>query len=214
MKSPLPQEFYAEEYAARLLAASGCTRPVGLVVSYCLASSIGYEVARQVTSRQGSAPVLVALDGSPCPAESVLSAYREAAVRFAEDDAVHLLQPTESDLIERPKDVLAAMERELTDLAARSLREEELEEDLIQDMVEDLVHHTVDWLTHLVAAHNASFLQWEGDVVLVSSRDQPFEGPWPGARSTRVVRVDCSRAELLDQPRVRRAIADCMPSRL
>ncbi|MFE3765082.1 hypothetical protein ACFXPI_25365 [Streptomyces sp. NPDC059104] len=207
LSNPLPRAFSAEAYAHLLLENQPPTAPVKAVVSYCLASPIGYAVARKLSDGRSAPPVLVVLDGSPCPVESVRDAYREAVVRFAERDLEPAVAFTGADLTEHPDRVLGAMERELREIASRSLLEEDpdedFEEDVLDALVTDLVGHSVAWLTHLIASHNAVFPEWDGEVVMVMSRDHAFTGPWPGARATRVITVDCTRAELVSRPEVR-----------
>lgn len=67
---------------------------------------------------------------------------------------------------------------------------------VVREIVEDYVEVSMNWLRHLVAADNTAFMPWSGEVVQVQSRGSTFDGSWPGATVTRIVRVDSGRADL------------------
>jgi hypothetical protein len=62
------------------------------------------------------------------------------------------------------------------------------------------------WLVHLLAALTSRLPSWGGDVLHVVSSDHPYEADWPGARTTRTVRMPCSRNDLLGDERTQAAV--------
>jgi hypothetical protein len=60
----------------------------------------------------------------------------------------------------------------------------------------------LDWLSHLIAAQQASWPAWGGRAVQVVSRNHTCPATWPGAGTTETVRIGASRDELLRHPEV------------
>ncbi|MEU4244958.1 hypothetical protein [Actinoplanes sp. NPDC026619] len=211
MRAPLPRRPEAIGYAETLLAARSDERPVRAIVAYCMTSPIAHEVARMTAARDGLPVLLVALDGAPCPDSLVAQEYATLVRRFGGEGPPRVV-PTRDELIADPAGVLAAMAAELTEVATRATADGEPDEITVA-LVRDLVGKSSDWLTQLVAAHNALFPPWPGEMLLIVSRDHPFAGPWPGAAASRVHRVDCSREELLRHPDTRRYVAEAIGTR-
>jgi hypothetical protein len=60
----------------------------------------------------------------------------------------------------------------------------------------------LDWLSHLIAAHNAGWSRWGGRAVQIASRQHRCDAEWPGARTTETVRIAATRDDLLRHPEV------------
>lgn len=214
LTGPTPHAVTACAYAEALLARLAGHGPVDVVIGYCMASPIAHEVARLVTTPGRRPPTLITLDGSPCPAEFVRQNYRTMLARYAMAEITPRVTATDTDLAEHASQVLADMADELTAVALRSLAADSGSvDDVVTALANDLVRTGVAWLTSLVAAHNATFPAWPGDVVSVMSREHLFAEPWPGAGTTTLVPVDCARAELLTHPDACRAITDALAVR-
>jgi len=203
LAKPFPADLDAESYAAALVRSlDGDDRPVGLVVAVCTAAPIGHEVARLVSGRQGSAPTLVALDGAPIRPFDVIKAYEEAVAAYAGPQRRPSVSVTETGLRQRPEQLLAAIEAEFSDAATEALRARSLRAQSIAQIVRDTVGTSMAWLRHLVAAHNAAFHPWTGEVVLATSDEAYFLRDWPGAARTRQVAIGGRSNELVGHPRI------------
>ncbi|GAA3728632.1 hypothetical protein GCM10022225_07490 [Plantactinospora mayteni] len=214
MTHPLPAVPSAVEYAEALVREVTADRRVDAVVSYCLASPIAHEVARLTTGRQRCAPILIALDGAPCPATTVVDEYRRVLSGFGAPDTEPAVALSGRAMVDRPRLLLAEMASELRLHVVRAMSgvADEVDE-VALCLVEELVGKAIDWLTQLMAAHNAPFLPWPGEVLLVRSRDHPFNGPWPQVPTSRMWSVDCDREDLLRHPHARRLIAEALQQR-
>jgi len=201
MTAPLPARRSAATFAQAVL--SGCDPgPAPLVMAYCMGGPIAHEVAVAA-----SASSLVMIDGSPCRSDFVARVYRTQLNRFAERTVDSGVVFDEHDLIERPDDVLAWMAAELTDVVWSAFAVTE-DDEVTRTVADDLVARAVDWMAHLITTHNAAFPPWPGEVVLLASREAFFDEPWPGASNTTVVRVDCTRDELVTHPTTRRLVLE------
>jgi hypothetical protein len=209
---PLPTDADAESYAADLVRKlDGDDRSVGLVIAVCLAAPIGHEVAR-LLSQRGVVPTFVPMDGAPVKASDVIAAYQSAASGYGGQTRQAGVMVTESRLQEQPTDLLAAIRDELAESATAELRKASSRVDLVAPMAGEIVNVSIDWIGHLVAAHNAAFTAWDGEVVLATSDQTGFLGPWPGARCTRRVAVGGTSADLARNPLVCALLADEMAS--
>lgn len=205
LTAPFPRAVTAGEYAAELARRHGpFTGEVAAVLSYCMASSVAQELAVMV--RGGAGPVsMVLFDGEPVTPEAVDDQYRVARRQLAEQlgirsDGDGEVRPFDSaSLSRRPYDVIDWMRGSLVELGSTALGDDGSHEDddEARAIAEDLADFYLDWLVHLVAAHNASWPVWDGDVLHVMSRTHAFSQDWPGARSTERARVDSPRPELL-----------------
>ena len=211
----LPRGLTAVSYAEELLDRwTAPDRRVGAVLTYCMAAPIGHEVARLVGAQQGWHPTFLAIDGSPCPAWFVAEVFRDMVRGPAPADPGSTgAEITEAQLREDSAGVVSRMERELTERATRNLIEEFGDGVVVADIVRNFTDLSMDWLTHLVAAHNAPFSPWDGQAILLASREAPFQDRWPGVRTSRTVRLDCAREDVIGHPDVRRHLLDALATR-
>lgn len=213
LTDPPPQRTDARSYASDLVDRLDPARsPVEAVIAWCTASAIGLEVARLLAERTGTAPVLIALDGTVCTAQHVEQAYQKALGRYgnAGQAAVSL---TAAELRSQPAATVAAMRAELTGYASARLLTDPDDPDqaeLIAPMVEEVVEVSLDWLIQLIAAHNTEHLPWDGEVIVVTSAQTPFGGSWPNLAGLEVVALDCPAEELIGAP----AVAELLNARL
>jgi hypothetical protein len=203
-----PRRTEAVPYAEDLLRAHIPGDDVALVVSTCTAAPIGWEVARLLGTRSGSAPVFVAVDGVPCTSQNVIDAYHSALTRYRAADRPALVTVTESALRSRPAELLDAMRAELTGLATTALLGGRAPDGLTDPIVDEVVSVSLDWLTHLVAAHNAPYTPWDGAATVLASQDWSLGGDWPGASSTRIIRVECTAEELIGAAETRATLIE------
>ncbi|MEV5721080.1 hypothetical protein AB0L41_45060 [Amycolatopsis mediterranei] len=200
---PPPRRLDARAYAADLAEGLTDEEPVDLVITQCMSTSIGVEVARLLVAR-GHRPLLVALDGAPCAARHVAGSYRDTLRRYRADSAG--LAVTGAALRAHPADVLSAMRAELTGAATAALLAGAADAELVAPMVDDVVTVSMSWLGHLVAAHNAPGEPWPGETLVVTSRDTPFTGPWPAVPAPETVALDCAATELIGSDAVREVL--------
>ena len=194
----------AQEYAAALLPGAGPVEDVAAVVSFCMATPIAQVVAARVSHAQARPVPLVAVDGAPCPDVAVQRAFAGLAERYgASPDGIDV---TGDGLRAEPQQVLDRMADRLSEAATATLLAEVGDLEVARTVSAELVSGAVDWLRHLVAAHNADYPAWGGELTLVNSTDALVWEAWPGARSTTVVTAGCGRTEVLAHPRVAEAV--------
>ena len=211
LNKPMPMSLDAKTYAADLLRGlDGDERPVGLVVAFCFGSPIGHEVVRLLSERLARAPRYVSLDGAPVTAQQVALAYAEMVAAYGTGDHRPRVTVTGEALRDRPAELVADVRAELTELATARFRKVSQQPERAARMVDEVVQVSVEWIGHLVAGHNAAFPPLEGEVVLVTSAETAFPGPWPGAANTRRIGVDCPAADLVGRPEVARVLAEEM----
>jgi hypothetical protein len=99
---------------------------------------------------------------------------------------------------DEPAGLIEAMRAALLSDARRALGDEGGDD--IEFIAEQIIDRFLKWLVHLVAAAGASHGDLDGEVLHVMSRDHWNDAPWPGARRTRIVRLDCSHDDLLRRP--------------
>ncbi|MGC4880042.1 hypothetical protein ACLQ26_27705 [Micromonospora sp. DT43] len=208
-----PEALDATAYAAALIAPLDADpRPVGLVVAYCTAAPIGHEAARLLGERRGARPALVTLDGSGCPSTMVDAVYDSLLSRYTGASAGPDAEVSAAELRAAPQAVLGRMRDELTSAAARVLLADLGDPSLANEFAGQLVEEAVDWLRHLIAAHNADFTPWPGPVFMIGSTEPGFVGDWPGAAVTTTETVPCPRSELLRHPSTAALLATAMRS--
>ncbi|ONI91295.1 hypothetical protein ALI22I_09550 [Saccharothrix sp. ALI-22-I] len=186
-------------YAAELAARHGPFGPeVVAVLAYCMAAPIAQEVAALC----GAIP-LVLFDGEPSTPAGIADQYEVSVTQVREQlglPAVDRGLPFEDGLLsERPGECLESMRRAFVELAVSALRADSADEDA-EVVAAQVADFYLDWLSHLVAAHNASWPAWGGEVLHIASRRHSFTEDWPGARRTTVHRVDTERNDLLRHP--------------
>jgi hypothetical protein len=226
LSTPPRRQTTASAYADELLSAHGLAADPGLaaprpvaVLAYCMAAAIGQDLARLVAQGAGRPVPLIVLDGEPATAETVREQYRVVAAQLMTDLglAADVEEPEGAfapELLEKdPDGSVELMRASLTVLAAAAIAAEIDDACAAAETGAQLADVYVDWLVHLVAAHNATWPSWDGEVLHLTSRDHPFTdawyGPsWPGALRTTTERTRNDRAGLLRDPLVRERIAE------
>jgi hypothetical protein len=208
---PPSRELTSESYAARLVADHGPFGPeVAAVLAYCMGATIGQDVARLVSDSVGAAVPLILLDAeSPTPV-TIAEQYAMATGQLLEQLGSSGAPPGNtfdaSELRYSPSRSLDRMRRGLTELAATAIGGElgdAAESADVRDVAEQLSDVYVDWLAHLVAAYNATYPEWGGDILHLTSHDHHYQRDWPGGRRTVTVRMDRSREDLIGDSQVR-----------
>jgi len=206
---PFQRAVTAAAYADELIEAHGPFEAVAGLLSYCMAAPIAQHVAARLSA--GTSPIpMVTFDGEPATAAALDDQYGVTVAQLAAElgAALPRVDPIDAEtLANDPTSVVAAMRSGLTKLATIALADDEDEDDAadddsLADTVDGLTGFYLDWLVHLVAASNATWPRWGGEVLNVASRDHGYTGDWPGAAGTKLMRVDVSRPELLAQDTV------------
>ncbi|MBD0689554.1 hypothetical protein [Streptomyces sp. CBMA123] len=214
MRAELPDELHGAAYARQLIARSGVA-PARLagVVGYCMAGHLAQEAAARLTAATPAPPALILLDSGPSSADELWEECRDAlgvlgggrsAVPIDEATGRLLFDP--GRLRAEPHRTIEEVRSAVRQLAVEMLAEDTADEEETEEATAPLVDHFLDWLTHLVAAHNSASPAWGGDALHIVSRDHPFRAAWPGAQSTSTVTIDCARNDLLGHQGTRDAI--------
>lgn len=209
LTDPLPLEIDATRYAQRLIERLEADTPVAAVLSYCMAGPIAHEVALLLTERQGHPPRLLLVEASHHRPEVVAVAYRSSLAQFPPlpgTDGGITPESVVALVTSQPEDLVADMRRELERRAGAELVTDGEEPDEALLIAGEVAAHHMQFVVHLVAASNAEIPDWPGEALHIVSRDYPFDGEWPGARVTRVRRLDLSRGELLRGPEARELV--------
>lgn len=208
LRPPYPREFTAAAYAEQLWCRHG---PFGAgvraVLAYCMAAPIAQELAALLRATTGSRVPLVLFDGEAATARSVQEQYLLAAEKLGEllalDRARRTTAPFEpADLRARPAHVLRSMSEGLRELGERAARDHLVDPETVHAETEMFAAYHLDWLSHLIAAHNAGWSRWGGRAVQIASRQHRCDAEWPGARTTETVRIAATRDDLLRHPEV------------
>lgn len=204
---PFVRRLTGDDYAAELVDRHGpFGTEVAAVLAYCMAAPIAQEVAVRCGAGRDPVP-LVLFDGEPSTIEAVAEQYGVSAAQVSgEAGAGDPVLPFDPALLSAdPGASVELMRGRLVDLARRALDPDGVQADSAQ-LAGDVAEFYLDWLVHLVAAHNATWPRWGGEVAHVLSRTHTFAGDWPGARTTRHFRVDVERNGLLGHPRTREIV--------
>ncbi|WBC01112.1 hypothetical protein [Micromonospora sp. WMMA1976] len=216
---PNPTELTAAGYAKALRQGRGfADEDVQGVLAYCMAAPIAQELAAAVSAATDQPVPLVVFDGAPATAEAVNSEYQLARAKmwaFAAD-APYDHHPgevfSEDELRSSSSAVVERMRAGLRESAERAARSDGARSDIDEDEAEYLIEVFIDWLVHLVAAHNAAWSQWPGPLFQIVSRDTDAVDDWPGATGVQVLRMSSSRRDLLRDPQVRAAVLSFLSS--
>ncbi|MFF4850330.1 hypothetical protein [Streptomyces sp. NPDC001194] len=199
LTAPLPDALTGREYAQELLRAHGLAeREPAAILAYCASAPLAQELARHMVEAGRQAPPLVFFDAAPLTAQDITDDY--ATVLRQIDASAFEESGSRTDvasLIGTPEELVGAMREEMTRYARNSLAEDLFDEEEVELAAEQIVRVYLDLLTHQIAAYHGSAPAWGGDVVNIVSAGNPFQGEWPGARATRVVRTARDRAGLL-----------------
>lgn len=210
ISAPFVRDLTAAAYADRLIARHGPFGDVDAVLAYCMAAPIAQEVAARVSA--GRDPVrMILFDGEPATPAAVADQYMTTVKQVAEQLGTSAVADDldVATLAERPAETLAWMRGNLVRLAVDALADGDDDEDAL-DTAEALAEFYLDWLAHLVAAHNASWPAWGGEVYHVVSSEHTYVGNWPGARATTLFRCEVPRRDLLRRTEVADLVVSCL----
>ncbi|MFI9643387.1 hypothetical protein ACIG87_25615 [Micromonospora sp. NPDC051925] len=216
LKPPRARELTAAAYADHLWRRHGpFGTEVRAVLAYCMAAPIAQEVAARLTAASGSPVPLVLFDGEPTTAESVREQYLIGVEKLGGllslSPARHAPAAFEpAELRDRPEQALRRMHESLLELGERAARKGTVDPRLVRTEATMVADYYLDWLSHLIAAHNASWPRWGGPAVQIVSRHHVCEAEWPGAAATETVRVDVARHDLLRHPDVASIVQSVM----
>ncbi|WP_190232995.1 hypothetical protein [Streptomyces avicenniae] len=202
MGDSLPTRLSAREYAAELLSLSPLSdHGVRAIFAYCAAAPIAQEVAQLMLERGDGPLPVVFFDADPCEPETLWQAYVACIAQVEEQvSSAPLSASLLSELLDDPRALVGALERDLADRVTRSLTAEGFTEEELTHYRGQIMRSVLDYLVYLVAAHHSASPSWGGRLLHVVSEDHPYCGPWEGAPQTRLVRVKCDRAGLLRHP--------------
>ena len=209
LTSPFVRELTAPAYAAELVSRHGPFEPApAAALAYCMAAPIAQEIAALCDT--GPEPVpLVLLDGEPATPSAIDEQFEasldhfRSQFGFLDDAGDEPLRFDAESLSNRPLECVDRMRRRLVELGAEGLRLDGGDDEEVELIAHQAADFYLDWLVHLVAAHNATWPPWHGEVLHVVSANHPGTGNWPGARATTVRRVGAGRNELLGHPDAR-----------
>ncbi|MFF2385734.1 hypothetical protein [Streptomyces sp. NPDC058108] len=209
MAPPLPRAASAANYAQQALdTVAGSFGEVHAVLGYCMAAPLAQEAA----VRAGCPRVLL-FDGEPSTPHAVEVEYRKLLTSVGAPATLPSWWDT-ALLREHSERFLGLAEQHLTETIRRSLEEgaepDEYDDEDGDDALAPLVGGFLDWLAYLVAAYRTEHPAWDGSVINFLSRQQPEIVAWPGARSTRSVRVDTARDDLLSDAATRRQVMETL----
>ncbi|MFE4261105.1 hypothetical protein [Streptomyces sp. NPDC056883] len=205
LTAPLPDELTGRAYAEKLFSTHGVAdREIAGVLAYCASAPLAQELARHMVEAGSEAPPLFFFDAAPLTAQDITDDYTAVlrqidASGFEESGS----QTDVASLIGTPEELVAAMREEMTRYARNSLAEDLFDDEEVALASEQIVRVYLDLLTHQIAAYHGAAPAWGGDVVNIVSAGNAFQGDWPGARATRVVRTAHERASLLADPATR-----------
>lgn len=213
LDAPNPSELTAVDYAAALRQRhSFADGDVRGVLAYCMAAPIAHEVAAAVFAATGRPVPLVLFDGAPASASAVNSEYELARRKMWAFSADGPFEGgagenfSEDELRASPAAVVGRMREGLREVAELSLRSDGARPHVDEGDDDYLVEVFIDWLVHLVAAHNAAWSPWSGPLLQVVSRDTDPVEDWAGATEVGVARMSSSRRDLLRDPEVRAVV--------
>jgi hypothetical protein len=216
LNPPFPRRLSADAYARELLDRLGSVGDVRAVLAYCMAAPIAQELAAAVHAVTGRALPLILFDGEPASTSGVQEQY-EIALRKLGDllgvDPARLTPPAplvERALREHPEKELQAMRAGLLrvgEIAAADAPDDS--EDVMAD-AEAITEYYLDWLSHLVAAHNTSWPAWGGPAYQIASHGHECGSSWPSATRTVTVPIDTSRIDLMKEGRTAEAVVSIL----
>ncbi|GAA2048399.1 hypothetical protein GCM10009839_62450 [Catenulispora yoronensis] len=215
MQPPLPREPSTAGYVAEFLPDADVSSPVHAILTYCGASALGQELALRT-----GCPHLLSFNAELCTPRTIGTEYR-ALLESVTGDPVALPPWWDPALLaDRSDDFLKRCEAHLLDHIRQSLAAQfgadpadpTAAEDLreAEEALIPLLDGFLDWLAYLAASHRADHPAVDTDVISFLSQDQPAVDPWPGARSTRTIRVDTTRDDLLAHAATRGLVLEAL----
>lgn len=209
LEPPFPLALTAAEYADRLWQDHGpFGAEVRAVLAYCMAAPIAQHLLAAITAATGVELPLVLFDGEPATPQSLRDQYLLAANKLgellglAEGERSPAVTLDAAVLRDNPSEAVRRMRDGLLGLGARVAAQRPEDADAARLETLEISEFYLDWLIHLVAAHNAEWPAWGGPAVQIASRDHRCVPDWPGATGTETVRVGATRNELLHDPQV------------
>ncbi|KOX04363.1 hypothetical protein ADK65_04205 [Streptomyces sp. NRRL B-1140] len=211
LRGPLPRAVSGSGYAARLLAnvPSGAG-PVAAVAAYCASAPLAFEVAAALGGRP---PAIVLFDAEATSPETIAADYRArlAGLGVPPDEREPSRPVDAVALTDDPERLVDELTGELARRARAALRAAGADEAESAASATHMVSAYTDWLTHLVAAHHARTRPWEGEVLRLGSADSdPFGFPCAAGRSSRALRLNCDRFELLRSEETRAVVLEAL----
>jgi hypothetical protein len=212
IKPPHVRELTAPAYADRLLGTYGPFADVKAVLAYCASAPIAQELVASIAVRTGATVPLVLFDAELSTARSIEEEYLLASAKLGEvlflNEQARVPTPVlhEDLLRDRPELALRHLHEGLLQLGERAVEQGTDDPEEARGDAEAIADFYLDWLAHLIAAHNASWPAWGGAAVQVVSRDRPSYQEWPGAIATETVRIGATRDDLLRHPDVAQAV--------
>ncbi|ADL45383.1 hypothetical protein ACIBSS_33485 [Micromonospora aurantiaca] len=203
LSPPFPRQFSAGAYAMELLGRQGDVDGVRAVLAYCMAAPIAQELAAYVYAITGRALPLILFDGEPARAPAVQEQYEMALHKLREFLSVDEAGWTPTSMFdevavrERPEAVLRSMHAGLLGVGEQAATYSPGDAAATMADAEAIADFYLDWLGHLVAAHNTSWPAWGGPAYQIVSRGHEHASEWPGATRTLTVAIDASRNDLL-----------------
>ncbi|MET7802810.1 hypothetical protein [Streptomyces decoyicus] len=217
LSQPLPRHHLAADYAEALLATHPVLDDVRAVLAFCMAAPLAQEVAARI-----SCPLLVFFDGEPSSPEAIRCEFRQIQRSLAGGPVAMPSWWSQELVTQRSDALLRAIEDELRRTLLAAVSGDPFDEDDLSldepaagpdDAAFPLISAYLDWLAHLVASYHSDYPAWGGDVVNLVSRQQPVVDPWPGAASTRTVRMQSDRASMLAHGETRGLVLDILGAR-
>lgn len=216
LRPPYVRAFDAAGYASALLEPhTYLGSEVAAVVTYCMAGSIAQEVAARLSSPHYDVP-LVVLDGEPSTGEAIREQWETALQRIAEmvgsADAFGVTRALSDDeLFARPGEIAREIHDSMTSIGAQ--QSPGIERPIVTKDVELFADWFSDWLVYLIAAHNAKWPHWGGDVLQLVSESRSVTD-WAGSRSEEAVEISTDRDGLVLDPGTKAAILSFLAERI
>ncbi|MER6288600.1 hypothetical protein [Streptomyces sviceus] len=216
LRPPYVRAFDAAGYASALIEPhTDAGSDVAAVVTYCMAGSIAQEVAARLSTPRYEVP-LVVLDGEPSTGEAIQEQWGTALRRIAQmvgADVAHDVTRALSDdeLLSRPREIAREIHDSMTSIGAQ--QHPDGEGPGVARDVGIFAEWFSDWLVYLIAAHNAQWPYWGGDVLQLISKSHPVAG-WVGSRSEEVVEISTDRDGLVLDPGVKAAVLSFLAERI
>ncbi|MBG7696653.1 hypothetical protein HCJ76_00710 [Streptomyces sp. MC1] len=216
LRPPYVRAFDAAGYASALLEPHmHLSTEVAAVATYCMAGSIAQEVAARLSSPHYNVP-LVVLDGEPSTGEAIRDQWGIALRRIAQmvgADVVDCVTRALSDdeLLARPCEIAREIHGSMTSIGAQ--QSHDIERPSMAKDVEIFADWFSDWLVYLIAAHNAQWPHWGGDVLQLVSESHSA-ADWVGSRSEEVVEISTDRDGLVLDPGAKAALLSFLAERI
>nr|AJV88385.1 MfnM [Streptomyces drozdowiczii] len=214
LRTPLPDEVTGREYTKVLADRHALEdREVTAVLAYCAAAPLAQELARHLVEASHPPPPLIFFNATPSAADSVRDDYTTILEQLG--DSLPVTPVTGLDLpklLPSPHDLVHAMRGELDAVVRQSLVDDAYDEEEITEAAAQIVSVYLDLLRFQISACHSTAPAWGGDVVNIVSAGHAFQSDWAGARTTRLVRVECTPAELLSRPETRDGVLAHLPS--